>query len=166
MFIPTPNSTPVEIGSDWKRYFVKPILWLLVGEETVSVRRRSQDKQRAVCTASPISPPSSYPLCLLFSLDASKKIQLPRKGKRGKHKRKVRLAPEITLLHLFCWCYLQSTELEIYMGTCRRFGRCRYIVGKRCYTRQMHRYDSAKANSFTYSALIQSWMLRINIWSH
>lgn len=108
------------IISCWKRYahFVCPGLgWQWPNETALeahplaprwrreqSVTGRRQHKQRAVCRAPPAIPPSSRPSKLSLSLGTSEKTELPRKWKGAKQKRKVCLAPEIILAHLFCWC--------------------------------------------------------------
>lgn len=51
-----------EAGSGCKRRLLKPILCPAAGEQCSSLTGRSEDKQRAACTASPSAlPPSSHP---------------------------------------------------------------------------------------------------------
>lgn len=85
------------------RQFLKPILWPLAGEGSVSLTDRSQDRQRAVCPASPVSPPSSHPP-LALALCVYLKIHSCQESERVKQKKKVCRAPEIILVHLFFWC--------------------------------------------------------------
>lgn len=70
------------------------------------ISRRRKSGQTKGCLYSISHQPSlfSSPLALALSAYIYKEIQLPRARKGLKQKRKVRLAPEIILVHLFCWC--------------------------------------------------------------